>query len=108
MPDVLKVLAQVAPPPNTLTDAYAVPGATQAVVARVSVANRGASRATYRLSIAVAGAADDVKQYTDFDIPIDGNTSHRVDMGGLGAADVVRVYSSSSLLSFTVFGMETG
>ena len=107
MTTTFKVLGQSAPSAATLTAAYTVPGATQAVCSSIVVANRDAGPATFRISVAVAGAADNVKQYIAYDAPIAGNDTIALTIGvTLGAADVVRVYASTALLSFNLYGEE--
>ena len=105
--EVLKTLGQVVPSPTTLTTLYTVPGATQASVSSIIVCNQGAVQALFRISIAVAGAADDPKQYLYYDIPLPANDTFIATIGvSLGAADVVRCYSSVASVSFQAFGAE--
>lgn len=107
MTDAIKVLAQTKPGAASLTDSYTVPGATQATISSIVVANQSATATSFRISIAVAGAADATKQYLYYDIPIAGNDTF-VFTGGvtLGAADVVRVYNTLATCSFNIFGIE--
>jgi hypothetical protein len=104
---VWKVLGQQAPAAASLTALYTVPGATATVVSSIVVCNRDSADATFRVSVAVAGAADAVAQYLYFDAAVPANRTFIATIGvTLGAADVVRGYSSSGLLSFQVFGQE--
>jgi hypothetical protein len=105
--DTFKVLAQSKPGAASLTAAYTVPGATQAVVATVVVCNQSATATSFRISVAIAGAADTAAQYLYYDVPINGNDTFVATIGvTLGAADVVRVYNTLATLSFNVFGVE--
>lgn len=107
MADTLKVLAQVKPTATTLTDAYTVPGATTAVVSSIVICNQSATATSYRISVAVAAAADTAKQYIAYDVAIAGNTTHTLTLGvSLGATDVVRVYNTLATLSFNIFGVQ--
>lgn len=107
MADVYKVLGQSNPAATTLTGAYTVPGATSVVISTISVCNRSATPTTFRISIAIAGAADNNVQYFAFDVPIAANeTKTFTDGFTLGAADVVRVYATLATLTFQVFGVE--
>ena len=64
MADVLKVLGQVDPAATTVTTAlYTVPDMTQTTVSSIVAANRTGSAITFRLSVHVAGAGADDKQY---------------------------------------------
>ena len=107
MATTYKVLSQTKPSAATLTDSYTVPGATQAVISTITVANQSATATAFRISVAVAGLADTAKQYIAYDVPIAGNTSQTMTLGlSLGAADVVRVYNTLATLSFNVYGAE--
>lgn len=106
MAETYKVLAQVNPTATTLTDAYTVPGATSTVVSTYVVANRGAAT-SFRFSVAVAGAADDNKQYLNYDTAIAANETQTYTLGlTLAATDKLRVYATLATLSFNVFGVE--
>lgn len=107
MAESLGILAQVNPGAATLTDAYTVPASTRTVVSTLFVANRSAVATSYRVSVAVGGAADDLKQYVYYDVPLDGNDTFGSTTGmSLGPGDVVRVYATLATLSFTLMGAE--
>ena len=107
MTQTYKVLAQVNPLAATLTDGYTVPGATSAVLSSIFITNRSATPTSYRISIAIAGAANDNKQYIAFDVAIGANETQVVVAGvTLGAADVVRVYATLATLTFNIFGVQ--
>jgi hypothetical protein len=107
MADTLKVLGQLDPGATTLTDLYTVPASTSAMLSHLVVCNRSATPTTYRISVAVAGAADATKQYLFYDVPIGGNTSHTWHLGiSLATTDKVRVYATLATLSFNLFGVE--
>lgn len=105
MADVLKALFQAYPAAGTLTDAYTAPD--QAAVSSVAVCNQGSDKATFRISVAVAGAADEAKQYVYHDADVLGHDTFVATIGvTLAATDVVRVMSSSGFVSFNGFGVE--
>lgn len=107
MADTYKVLAQVNPLATTLTDAYTVPGATSTIVSSFTVANRSATGTSFRVSVAIAGAADDNKQYLYYDVAIGGNDTFAGTLGlTLAATDKVRVFATLATLSFNIFGVE--
>src|SRR5512139_1977479 len=107
MAETRKVLGQAALAATTLTAVYTVPGATQAVVSTVVLCNRDVTDATVRLSVAVAGAANDSKQYLYYDLPLPANDTFCATLGiALGAADVIRAYASTANVSVNVFGVE--
>jgi len=106
MAEAYKVLAQSDPAAVTLTDAYAVPVTRSAVVSSIVVANRGAAT-TFRISIAIAAAANANKQYIAYDVAIGANVTTTFVLGiTLASLDVVRVYATLATLSFSIFGAE--
>jgi hypothetical protein len=107
MAEINKVLGQVAPAATSLTTLYTVPAATYTVASSVVVCNRAATPTTFRISIAVAGAADATKQYLYYDVPISKNNTFVATIGmTLAATDLVRVYAGNANLSFTLLGVE--
>ena len=107
MAEVLKVLAQISPVAATLTDGYTVPGATQTVLSSIWICNQSAVATSFRIAIAVAGAANNAKQYLAYDTPISGlDVVLAVSGLTLAATDVVRVYNTLATLSFNMFGSE--
>lgn len=104
---MLKVLGQLNPSAAILTDAYVTPPLTTAVVSSVVVTNRSAVATSFRVSVAVNGAVDDLRQYLYYDVPIDGNDTFIATIGiSLASADVIRVYATLGTLSFNIFGIE--
>lgn len=107
MPSTYKILGQSKPSAATLTAAYTVPAATTATVSTITVANQSATATSFRISVAINGAADTAAQYLYYDISIPGNNTFATTIGiTLGAGDVVRVYNTLATCSFNVFGVE--
>ena len=107
MAEAIKVLGQTNPAVTTLTDAYTVPALTSAVLSSIHICNRTGSSVAVRVSVAVAGAADDLKQYLLYDVEIDKNDPLVLTEGiTLGTGDVVRVYTDTLGVSFSLFGTE--
>lgn len=108
MAETRKVLGQSYPAAITLTSLYTVPSSTQAVVSCITACNQSAAAsATIRISIAVASAADTSAQYFAYDVPLAVTETVTFQVGiTLGAADVIRVYSSNGAVSFSAFGVE--
>lgn len=107
MAEALKVLAQSIPAATTLTDAYTVPSLSSAAISSIVACNQDSSSTSVRISVAVAGAVDALKQYLYYDALVLGNDSLVATIGiTLGAADVVRVRSANGWVSFTFFGAE--
>lgn len=102
-----KVLGQSAPSTTTLTNLYTVPSSTNTVCSTLIVCNQGGSPSTFRISVAIGGAADSGFQYIAYDVAIAGNTTQAFTIGiTLAATDVVRVYAGSGSFSFSLFGTE--
>lgn len=107
MPTAYKVLGQSAPAATTATTLYTVPAATQTVSSTLTVCNRDASQATYRVAVRPAGAALANQHYLVFDAALPGNTTDTISIGAtLAATDVVTIYASTANFSFTLFGSE--
>ena len=108
MAEVIKVLGQLNPSAATLTALYTVPAATTAVCSSLVVCNRSGVATAFRVSIAVAGAADDPIQYIHYDHAIGANATIPIVIGiTLAATAVVRVYATLATLSFNLFGVES-
>ena len=108
MADVLKVLGQVDTAATTVTTLYTVPSATVTTISSIVVANRTGSAITFRLSVHVAGASADDKQYLYYDKSVAANDSLAIVIGiTLNQTDVLKVYASAVDMSFNVFGVET-
>ncbi len=108
MTDTLRVLAQVNPLATTLTTLYTVPGATSTTVSTLTVCNQSSTvAATFRVSVQVAAAADNAKQYLYYDLPVLVSDTFAATLGlTLATTDVVKCYASTANLSFNLFGVE--
>ncbi len=108
MTDVIKVLGQSAPSATTVTTLYTVPNLTLTTVSSLVICNRAGSGGTFRVSVHVAGAGADNKQFLFYDQSLGANTTQTVVIGMcLNQTDVVKVYASSADFSFNLFGVET-
>jgi hypothetical protein len=102
-----KVLGQVNPAATTATSLYTVPASTQTIVSTITVANQAASAGTYRISVRIAAAADNAKQYLIYDASLSANSTDTMTLGiTLAATDVVTVYASTANFSYNAFGTE--
>ena len=108
MTDVIKVLGQLDPAATTTTTLYTVPDLTQTTVSSLVICNRTGSSITFRVSVHVAGAGADDKQFLFYDQALAANTTPTVVIGiCLGQTDVIKVYASAVDVSFNLFGVET-
>jgi hypothetical protein len=110
MASLYKVLAQSAPSAGVETLLYTVPSATQAIVSSIYVCNRGASVATFRVSVRWNGETLGNRNYIAYDVSIDPNETivfgEGVTLSSVGGQDIVSVRSSSGNVSFSAFGTE--
>ena len=87
--------------------ALLVPASTVAVGSTLTACNQSSASTKIRIAVAVAGAADEAKQYLVYDLRLQGNEPYMMTIGPtLAATAVVRVYSSSGTVSFNLFGVE--
>jgi len=102
-----KVLAQSAPSATTNTDVYTVGAGKQAIISTITVCNRSASAASYRIALRPDGAAIANSHYIAYDVALAANDTTALTLGiTCDASDVVTVYASTADLSFGVFGTE--
>jgi len=107
MAKTYKCLGQSKPAATTGTDLYTVPAATQTVVSSLVVCNQSASTRTFRVSISVAGGATVAKDYLYYDVSLPANDTFVATLGlAMQATDKMRVYASTTDLSFNLFGAE--
>jgi hypothetical protein len=107
MAETLKVLAQLSPSATTLTTLYAVPSSTSTVISSLIICNTTGSTVTFRVSLAPAAAADNIKQYLYYDLPLLANDTFIATIGiSLATTDLIRVYASATNVSFTATGVE--
>tara|TARA_R100001244_G_scaffold3996_1_gene5222 strand:- start:360 stop:689 length:330 start_codon:yes stop_codon:yes gene_type:complete len=106
--DIIKVLGQADTAATTVTTLYTVPNLTQTTISSFVACNRTGSAITFRLSVHVAGASADDKQYLFYDKSVAANDTLTVVIGmTLGQTDVLKVYASAVNMSFNLFGVET-
>jgi len=107
MANTYKVLGQSDPSATTDTNVYTVPAATSTVVSTITVCNRNATSATYRIAIRPNGDAITGKHYIAYDASVLQNDTISLTIGiTLATTDVVTVYASSTNVSFGIFGSE--
>ena len=108
MTDAIKVLGQLDPSATTTTVLYTVPNLAQTTVSSLVICNRTGSAITFRVSVHVANASADDKQFLFFDESLAATTTRTVVIGMcLSQSDVLKVYASAANVSFNLFGVET-
>ena len=104
---VYKILGQKSPAATTDFNLYTVSGSKQAIINCITVANRDANSATYRISVRPDGATLTTDHYIAYDVQVDSNASVALNLGiTLDTNDVVTVQSSSGLITFNAYGVE--
>jgi hypothetical protein len=107
MATTYKTLGQSAPAATTSTDLYTVPAATSAIVSTITIANRAATDATFRISQSKLGAALANADYLVYDATVPGSGFITLTLGiTMATTDKLRVYASSANISFNAFGTE--
>ena len=102
-----KVLAQSAPSATTNTDVYTVGAGKQAIISTITICNRSATAATYRIALRPDGAAIANSHYIAYDVALAANDTTALTLGiTCDASDVVTVYASTADLTFSLFGSE--
>lgn len=103
-----KVLAQSAPAATTETTLYTVPNATEAIISTLAVCNRSPLPATFRVAIRPAAESTTAdKHWIVYGATVDGSDATMLTLGlTLAAGDVIRIFSSSATMSFSIFGSE--
>ena len=81
---------------------------SQTTVSSLVICNRSGSAITFRVSVHVANASADDKQFLFFDESLAATTTRTVVIGMcLSQSDVLKVYVSAANVSFNLFGVET-
>lgn len=108
MPDETRFpIFQSRPSATTLTDAYTVGAATEAVLSSLVICNTGSSDDLVRVSIAPLGATDDDVHYIFHSLVIPAKDTFIATVGlTLQATDEVRVYSTEGTTNFHGYGVE--
>jgi len=108
MPTIYKVLGQSAPTAATATTLYTVPAATDSIVSTINVVNTHASTTdVIRIAVRPAGAALATEHYIVYGLSLSAGATFTYTGGiTLDATDVVTVYSTSGISSFSAFGSE--
>lgn len=104
---VYKILGQKSPAATTDFNLYTVSGSKQAIINCITVANRDANSATYRISVRPDGASLTTDHYIAYDVQVGSNLSVALNLGiTLDTNDVITVQSSSGLVTFNAYGVE--
>ena len=104
---VYKVLGQKSPAAATDFNLYTVSGSKQTIINCITVANRDANSATYRISVRPDGATLTTDHYIAYDVQVGANSTTSLNLGlTLDTNDVITVQSSTALVTFNAYGVE--
>jgi len=108
MATVRKILGQQAPAATTDATLYTVPGATDAVVSSIVIAETGGNPATFQVCVDSAGGTTTVdSKAIAWDVPLPANGIVTLTLGiTLAAAATIVVQGSTADVTFTAFGQE--
>jgi DNA polymerase III sliding clamp (beta) subunit (PCNA family) len=102
-----KIIAQASPAATTDTTLYTVPSSTQVSISSITICNRAASTATYRIAMRPNAETLADKHYIAYGATVPANDTIALTLGlTADAADVITVYASTASVSFGVFGSE--
>jgi branched-subunit amino acid ABC-type transport system permease component len=105
--DALKILGQLNPAATTLTTLYTVPALTSTTVSSITICNQNNAYIAFNISVAIGGAADSPEQYIYYNLSLDPYDTFIATIGmSLATTDLIRVYATSTQVSFNLFGVE--
>ncbi len=106
MADATKVLGQVLPAANTLTQLYNCPALTGTTVSTFTACNQiKGTVTTFRLAVAQGGSPDTPSQYVYWDVDLYDTFAATLGIT-LATSEKVRVMSGNGAVSFSLFGVE--
>jgi hypothetical protein len=108
MATTYKVLGQANPGATTETALYTPSGSSSAVVSTIAVCNQAASAATYRIVVRKNGdVSTAAANYIVYGATVAANDTTFLTLGiTLENGASIRVYASTTTLSFSAFGSE--
>jgi hypothetical protein len=102
---IYKVLAQLSPVLNELTDAFVVPPNCSALIQSIMIANGSGTDGIYTFTVAIGGEPNSIKQAIHNGVAIQSGDAKMVAPGWtLSPGDTIRVTTSVSDVSFNIFG----
>lgn len=103
-----KVLGQINPAGNTLTNVYVVPAFYNSVISSLIICNQSASNANVSIAVQPSGAVIDPKHYLVYRAIVPANDTIPMTIGiTLGPNDILSANAASPNFSISAFGMET-
>lgn len=104
---IYKVLGQINPTANTITDLYTTPLGANTVVSTISVCNQSNISTTFDLVVLPNGDSLTAKNYMNFQTPLPANDTITLTLGiTLGSGDKIQANVRTSTISINAFGTE--
>ena len=107
MATTYKVLGQINPASNTLTNVYVVPAFFNTVISTVAICNQAAANTRFSLSVQPRGNTIATQHFIVYNANLPANDTIPYTIGiTLGPGDVLSANTYSSNVSITAFGMQ--
>lgn len=107
MATTYKVLGQINPLGNTLTNVYVVPSYYNTVISTLAICNQASSNTTFSLAVQPRANAISAQHYIVYNATIPANETIPYTIGiTLGPGDVLSANIGSPNVSITAFGMQ--
>jgi len=107
MATTYKVLGQINPAANTLTNVYVVPSFYNAVIGTVAICNQTSSNTTFSLAVQPRGNSLITQHYIVYNARLPANDTIPYTIGiTLGPGDILSANTYSPNVSITAFGMQ--
>ena len=102
-----KILGQVNPTANTMSNVYVVPGATEGVVNSIIISNQAATNASFSLTVRPSSEALDGKHFIVRGCVVPASDTLTMTLSLTLPADaILAANTNSSSLSFGAYGVE--
>ena len=104
---VYKVLGQVNPTANVMTQLYSVPIGANTIISTLAICNQNGAATSFSVAVQPGGVGVTAPNYIMYNTPLAGYDTITLTMGiTLGSTDSVSVNAFSSTTSITAFGSE--
>lgn len=102
-----KILGQINPTANTVSNVYVVPAATSTVLSTIAICNLANTATRFSLAVRPAAESLDNKHYISYRTSLPANDTIKLTWGiTLGNTDIVVANVESSSVSISAFGSE--
>lgn len=104
---IYKVLGQINPTANTITDLYTAPSGANTIISTISVCNQTNVSSNFDIAVVPSGDTLGAKNYINFNTPLPASDTITLTLGlTLAAGDKVRANVRTSTISVNAYGSE--